>query len=184
MTPGYPPYPGYPGYPPRPPPPAAIAQYLARRSSIPRVVGILAIIFASIGLCSAVLWVFGPLDDLSRWNTTHQWSAVRSWLLVWGGLSVVVFVLHLVAGIFAVMYRPSAPRLVTWYAIAALLLAALDALLVATLAPSSGPHHMALWDSVSLPHLIHSALAAPWPIVAGLLMNTTGAKRACVLAAR
>lgn len=159
-------------------------QYLARRSSIPRVVGILAIIFASIGLLSAALWVFGPLADLSRWNTTHAWSGVQSWLFAWGGLSVGVFVLHLIAGIFATMYRPSAPRLVTWYAIAALLLAALDAILVVTLAPSGGPHHAALWDSVSLMHLIHSAFAAPWPIVAVLLMNTTGAKRACVLAAR
>ena len=159
-------------------------QYLARRSSIPRVVGTLALIFACIGLCSAALWVFGPLDDLSEWSRATGWSSVRAWLLVWGGLSVGVFALHLVAGIFAVMYRPHAPRLVTWYAIAALLLAALDAILVVTLAPSGGPHHAALWESLCLMHLVYSGLAAPWPIVAVLLMNTTGAKRACVLAAR
>ena len=183
MTPGYPPYPGYPGYPPGRPP-SAVVQYLTKRSSIPRVVGILAIVFACVGLCSAALWVWGPLDDLSIWSRATGWSSVRAWLLVWGGLSVGVFVLHLVAGIFAVMYRPRAPRLVTWYAIAALLLAALDAALVVALAPSGGPHHAALWESMCLMHLAYSAIAVPWPIVAVLLMNTTGAKRACVIGTR
>ena len=178
-------YPGSPQYPqpfPMPSMPLSpYAQYLATRSAIPKVIGILAICFASVGALGSGIWTFGPLEDLTRWDHDHVWGAMQTWLLVWGGLSVAVFALHLVSGIMSLLYRPSAPRLVTIYAIAALALLVVDLILVNVLAPSGGARHSAIADSVCAMHMVYCGLAFPWPVVAVILMNTKGAKRACVI---
>ena len=164
--------------------PPGAAQYLAMRSGVPRVVGILAIVFSGIGLIATAIWTFGPLDDVSRWDHAHLWASARVWLIVWGGLSAGVFALHLVAGILAVRYRPSAPRAVTVYAIAAILLAVADLVLVCVLAPDGGAHHHAIHYSVTDMHIAHAILALPWPILALILIHLPASRRSCVIGGR
>jgi len=175
-------YPGYSAYPPVAPNPLSpYAQYSATRSAIPKVVGILAICFAAVGALGSGIWTWGPLDDLRMWDRDHLWGAAETWLFVWGGLSIGVFALHLIGGILSILYRPSAPRVITLYSIAALLLVVLDLILVNVLAPSGGPHHGAIHESVTSMHMAFCGLAFPWPVVALILMNTGAAKRACVI---
>jgi hypothetical protein len=148
------------------------------RSAIPRVVGILALVFAPLGMLFSLGWVAGPLDDLSRLDDVGAWSGFRAWLILWGLLSFGVFAVHLTAGILATMYKRGAPRWMTIYGISAIGLCIGDAILVGALAPSGGPHHSALVDSVYA-HWVFSVLAVPWPVLALVLMNLRGAKDAC-----
>jgi hypothetical protein len=166
----------YPGFTPSP-----LAQYLATRSAIPKIVGILAMIFAPVGAMASAIWTWGPLDDIGRWSE-GDWDAVSKWLLAWGMVSGLLFAVHLIAGIMAMLYRPSAPRWTTIYAIAAILLGILDAVLVVVLSPSGGGHHyIGLHESVVTMHLVFCVLSLAWPITAAILMNTARAKRACVI---
>jgi len=155
--------------------------YLATRSAIPKAVGMLAIIFASIGAMSSAVFTWGPLTDMSKWAVDNGWHTIRVWLYVWAFASCGLFALHVVAGVFAIMYRPAAPRLVSIYAIAAILLAVTDLVFALAIAPSTGSH---LRESVTISHALFSAIALPWPIIALLLMNTAAAKRACVIPPR
>src|SRR2546425_389389 len=148
-------------------------QYLATRSVIPKAVGILAIIFASLGAMSSAVFAWGPLTDMSRWADGHGWHTIRVWIYVWAFVSCGLFVLHLVAGAFAMMYRPSAPRLISIYAVLAIVLAVLDLVFVIAIAPTTSSH---LHESVTISHIVYSAVALPWPIMALLLMNTAAAK--------
>jgi hypothetical protein len=191
-----PPYPPPPGFPPNypPPPPPLPGMYIPpsmyqgpprpQRSVIPRVVGILAIVFSCIGALTALVIHFGPLADLERWEVTRQASSLVSWM--WGSLALAgaVFVLHLVAGIAAVSYRPWAPRLISAYAILALLLAVTDLVLSVALVPDHldfGMHYasVASVKESMMARSVFEGLAIPWPIVALVLMNLAGARKAC-----
>jgi len=153
------------------------------RPMTPKVVGILAIVFASIGVLFALVIHFGPMSDLDRWDVSRQASGLISWM--WGSLalSVGVFALHLVAGVAALTYRPSAPRLITAYAVFAILLGIADITLSMALIPDS----LQLSDYLSRSQVkesmmiraVFAGIALPWPIVALALMNTRSAKAAC-----
>jgi len=157
-------------------PQTALGHYLATRSAIPRVVGILAILFACVGLGSTGLWVWGPLDDLGRWG---RHSGLPAWLWTWGALSLVVSVLHFAGGLSAMFYRRRAPRLLTAYAIGAIAVAAADVIVLLAVAPSTGSHHWRISDSVLIPHFIYSGVAWMWPTLVLILMNVHSAKSAC-----
>ena len=177
--PQYPPPYGYQPYPYMPPMPMR-----PQRSGVPRVVGILAIIFACVGLIGSAIWHFGPLSDVKRWHYQDQLSSVVTWMWIWMGLSVVVFVLHLVGGILAVQYKRVGLRLLTVYAIAALVLALADVVLCNALYPGGLEDHGygqngEMYFSVVTMRMVFSAMAAPWPVVALLLANGTRAKEAC-----
>jgi hypothetical protein len=156
------------------------------RSAVPRVVGILAIIFASIGLMGSLIWAYGPMSDIYDWNLEGELGSIITWLWVWMGLSVVVFVVHLVGGIQAIRYKRSGLRLLTVYAIAALALALVDAVLVYALMPSRIEGVDGFWRtheevrfSISTMHAVFSGMALPWPIVVLALVNGARAKEAC-----
>ncbi|HTR50775.1 MAG TPA: hypothetical protein VMJ10_08725 [Kofleriaceae bacterium] len=157
-------------------PQIALGQYLATRSAIPRVVGVLATVFAVVGLCATGLWTWGSLEDLGH-HHRHDWDSVKTWLWVWGGLSVVVSALHLTGGLSALLYRRRAPRFMTAYAVAALVLVVADVAILIALWPASSRH---LADSVQIPHFVFDGLAWMWPTVVLVLMNTRRAKQACV----
>jgi hypothetical protein len=180
----HPPYPPYPPYPPGPPypayPPYAYYPRPPQRSAIPRVVGILAIVFASIGVLSSAVFTLGPLSDLADWRLLDELSGVVTWLWVWLGLSVALFVLHLVAGILACGYRPSAPRLINAYGVLAIALAVADAVALGVLVP--GDAFAELRESVLHTHYFFEAVAVSWPIVAMALINSARSRAACVSA--
>jgi hypothetical protein len=184
-------------YPYPPPPPPLPGMYIPphmyhpgaprppQRSAIPKVVGILAIVFACFGALFALVIHFGPLSDLNRWGVSRQAPALVNWM--WGSLalSAGVFALHMIGGITALMYRPVAPRLVTAYAILAILLAISDIVLSTMLVPANLRFDTYSYLSVAqvkesmMVRAVIEGLCIPWPVVALALMNTRGAKHAC-----
>jgi hypothetical protein len=147
------------------------------RSSIPRVVGILAVIFAVIGAASSALFTWGPLDDFKWHRDAPGVSFMVKFLYLWGGLSAVLFILHLVGGILAITYRAIGLRLLIAYAVGALVLVVLDLVVIWFAAPS-GAHHR-IEDSLQIPHTLYSAIAAVWPIIVLALVSSRRARAAC-----
>jgi hypothetical protein len=149
-----------------------------RRSSIPRVIGILAIVFASLGLVGALTLSFGVDEDLARRGTTREnFGAFGSWTLAYAPLAGLVFAVHLTAGIQSMRYAASAPRWMTIYGALAIALVLTDlAVSVATF-----PHltSQKLQEDLLDPRLGLAVLSLPWPIIAIVLMNQRTARLAC-----
>lgn len=196
--PGYPPYPpaGYP-YPPPPAPlpgmyipPHAYAGAIDRqRPMTPRVVGILAIVFSCIGVLTRLVVTFGPKSDLDRWGVSLQMSGMITWLYVSLAIGVCLFILHMVGGITAVVYSRAAPRLITAYAIVAILLLVGDVVLMFALMPGHidtgvSYHSVAsVRGTLVTPRLVVDVMALPWPVVALALINGKRSRAACGAAA-
>lgn len=170
--------PQYPGYPPYP----YMQPMRPQRSGVPRVMGILAIIFACVGLAGSAIWTFGPLSDLDKHSGASELEAVTAWLWIWMGLSAVVFVVHLIGGILSVQYKRAGLKIMTVYGIVALALAIVDCVLVVVLMPEkyrSNGGADDLWFSVATMHIFFEVMALPWPITALALANGARAKEAC-----
>jgi hypothetical protein len=95
-----------------------------------------------------------------------------------------VFALHLVGGITACSYKRAGPRLVTAYAVLALLLAVSDIILSSMLIPQTlhFENSYVTMHSVRESMMVRTfieVMCVPWPVVALILMNTRGAKAAC-----
>jgi hypothetical protein len=166
--------------PPRFPPehPGALSLEPTTRSNVPRVLGILATVFAPLGLLVTMGLAFGFDDELSRYGLVRsQLGAFGTWLNIGAILGVALFAVHLAAGIQAIRYARSAPMLLTIYSIFALLLLVMDvAISIATL-PSNLP--AAAFDDLVGPRIGLAIMSAPWPIVALVLISMRGARRAC-----
>jgi len=143
------------------------------RSGIPRVVGILAIIFSCMGAAGSLLFSAGPLSDLHRHR--DELGFIITWVYLWAGISALLFVLHLVGGIFAVMYRSIGLRLLTGYAVAAIVLVVLDLVLLNGFAPDV----YRVKKSLAFPRTVFDVMALPWPILVLVLVNGRRAKQAC-----
>jgi hypothetical protein len=160
--------------PPAPPPP---------RSAIPRVIGILATIFSVFGGLFMAVWTFGPLSDLSKHHLLEQMSNLVSWFYACAALSVVVFGLHLSGGIMAIVYKFTGLRLLTLYAVLAILLVIADVILVLVLMPDHIEGRAGLTldirFSVTTMRIVFDALALPWPVVVLALANNPRARAAC-----
>jgi hypothetical protein len=153
------------------------------RSAIPRVIGILATVFAVVGALFMAVWTFGPLSDLSGHHLLDKMSGMVSWFYACAALSVVVFGLHLAGGIFAIVYRFTGLRLLTLYGVLAILLVIADAILVIVLMPDHIEGRAGLTSdirfSVTIMRIVFDGLALPWPIVVLALANTPRARAAC-----
>jgi hypothetical protein len=149
-----------------------VPQLAPTRSTMPRMVGILAITFACIGFALAVLFTAGPLHDLR--HTSDKGSA-DLWMYAFAGLSLLLFALHLAGGILAAGYRTIGLRLLTGYAVGALALVAIDLVYVLAIVPQSSR----VVTSLVKPHLVYSLCAIPWPVVVLVLVNLPRSKRMC-----
>ena len=159
------------------PPPVGQYQPPQRRSAIPRVVGILAIVFAPIGLLITLAMTFGPKDDFQWMDITQgELGFFGSWLDIYLVLGLALFALHLVGGIMTVAYKKSGPPLLSAYAIAAIVLAVADVFIsMGTLSVSD----RWVYQELVYPRLFIELFALPWPIVAVILINVRKAKEAC-----
>jgi hypothetical protein len=146
------------------------------RSAIPRVIGILSLVFAPIGIFFSLVFVAGPISD--HHSVPHDWQPLVTWLWITAAASVLVFAVHLVAGITATMYKPSAPRWMTIYGALGLALVAARFVMPIALTPSMSDHDVLVDDFVFM-QVGYAVVAAPWPLVALILMNLRGAKAAC-----
>src|SRR6476469_9254796 len=97
-----------------------------QRSVIPRVIGIIGMPFAAIGLGGSVLFTFGPLHDIRRWGEAERLDGTISWLYLWLAISFGLFAVHLAGAIASCIYKPIGPRLMVGYATGALLLIGID----------------------------------------------------------
>jgi hypothetical protein len=152
-----------------------------RRSAIPKVVGILATVFCGFGLLFSAGLALGMEDEMLQHGVSRpDLGSFATWMMVSLVLAVGVFALHLTAGIQAIRYARSAPRLMTAYAVAAIALAIGDAAISAITFPSELAG--GAYEDLAVPRFGLAFLALPWPIVALVLINTRGARTACAAA--
>lgn len=148
------------------------------RSSIPFVIGILAIVFAVLGLLTSMLVAIGLTEELDAQGVTKsELGAFGTWMYAALIPSLLLFGLHLTGGIFCVTYKKRAPLLITLYGIGALVLAATDIGLSIALFPEGASTPM--FDDLVGPRIGLQVISAFWPIVALILMNVPGARAAC-----
>ena len=152
-----------------------------RRSRIPRVTGILAIVFASLGLLGALALALGADDVMRGLDATRQGlGAFGTWMLVSLGLSAGLFGAHLMAGIQSVRYAASAPRWMTLYGVLAIALLVTDIIVsIATFPEGHGYRHRALYEEMVYPRLGMGILGMPWSILALVLLNLRSARLSC-----
>ena len=153
----------------------------SHRSSIPKVIGILAIVFASLGLLGSLAMTFGFDEEMQKYAVTReQLGGFGTWMLVYLIIGVALFGAHLTAGIASVRYAASAPSWMTFYAIAAIALVVADvAVPIATFPSGSGFLHKAMYEDFVYPRIGLAILALPWPIIALVMMNQRSARLAC-----
>ena len=150
----------------------------AGRSGIPKVVGILMIIFASLGLLFGLIGLAGnsgtgAMDGVAAWKTFRNMS------LIFGIIGLGISVLHLVAGIQSIRYKANAPKLAVAYgALNIVSQITFAVLFYAWLKPALDkvPGASELIGGMLVISLI---IGVTWPIIVLALMTRPGAKAAC-----
>lgn len=151
---------------------------LPRRSAMPMVLGILAIVFSAIGLFGIAVLAFGFDKEMARHHVTYAGLGdYGTWIVVYSIVALAVFASHLTAGILGVRYSRRAPNVLTLYAIAALVLLVADVTLSVVLSPV--PPGSRGFDDIVGPRLGLEFLALPWPIVVLVLANLRRTREAC-----
>jgi hypothetical protein len=151
------------------------------RSSIPKVIGILAIVFSSLGLLGSLAVTFGMEDDMRKYDVTRELlGGFGTWMMIYMVLGLALFGVHLAAGILSVKYSSGAPSWMTFYGIAALALVVADvAVSIATFPKGHGYGHKVVYEAFVYPRLGLAVLAVPWPIIALVMMNQRSARMSC-----
>lgn len=165
-----------------PPPTDYYAQQQPRRSAIPKVIGILMIVFASLGLVASLI---GLAMD-SNWDDPNikrafgdQVSSMKTYESIDQISGLLIGILHLYGGIMCVMYKRSAPALAISYAAVRILHVVVTlVLLFAWLSPlldkvpeMRGPMMVGM--------IFGGILGIAWPIVIWALMSRPSARAAC-----
>lgn len=154
----------------------------AQRSGIPKVVGILMIVFASLGLIAS-LWglaVSAASDAMLREiPQLKTWSKID---MVYSVVGLGISGLHLAAGISAVKYKASAPKLaVTYGAIVIVAYVVRAILLFAWLKPAIAKAQVpGAADALGGFIVIATIFIIIWPTIVLALMTRPAAKEACV----
>ena len=138
-----------------------------KRSGVPKVLGILAIVFSVFGLLFAAVQTFGTYSDIEGlWLESVDLGTFGSWIPTYMAFAVLVFGLHLTAGILSVRYSPRCIKWMNGYAVAALLLAVANITITALTYPEVLESSDGNKGRIAL-----DVLAIPWPIVVLSLMN-------------
>ena len=165
-------------------PVAAMApQPAATRSGIPRVIGILMIIFGSLGALAGLVSLLrnesydnvaglgARFKALKHLHTLNNVSSIT-------GLLIGIY--ELVAGGRAVQYRGSAPSMATWFAIANIATTLLVlVLLYAWIAPSLSGVDGLRAASSTVSETFFGGISIVWSVVVLALMTRPAAKAAC-----
>jgi hypothetical protein len=157
-------------------------------SKIPKVVGILMIVFGSLGLLSSVIALasggmrgemVARVPDLKPWNTVT---------LLLSTVGLAISVLHLYVGVRALNYKWNAPRLAVVYAAASVTLTALNTILLlawgkplverAMLEQPGGELATAMFGPLLA---ISIAVTVAWCALVAFLMTRPAAKAACTV---
>jgi len=169
--------PGYPdpqyGYAPPP-----------QRSAIPKVIGILMIIFASLGLLGSLLNLAGGTGN-SLMREIPELKTIRTVEMVTGLIGLGYGILHLYAGIRCVGYKSNAVSLAKAYAIIAMVVVVINAILTFVwMKPimdkafaGSGVNMGGMLGGFMF---IGVLIGLAWPTLVLVLMTRPAAKAACV----
>lgn len=155
-----------------------------QRSAIPKVIGILMIIFASLGLLGSLIGLAGggnremfrAIPELKTWATIEL-------LLNVIGLAYGAF--HLYAGVRCLGYKSNAPKLAVVYGVVAIAMVLINLILVfAWVKPALdgmmgdlGPGFGAIFGVAMI---FGSLIGIAWPTIVMILMTRPSAKAACV----
>ena len=151
------------------------------RSSIPKVVGILMIIFASLGLIGGLIGLAGNaanegLKELPEFKTYMTMNLVYT--VVGLGISG----LHLFAGVRAIGYKANAPKLAMMYGATNIIVSiAWGAVVFAWLKPAIEKAAGGMGAAVvGFGVMFGVIISVAWPIIVLSLMSRPAAKAACV----
>lgn len=170
-----------PGY---PPPQYGYAPPV-QRSAIPKVIGILMIIFASIGLLGSLISLSGGSGAGEMFKEIPEFKTMRTIELLTGVIGIAYGALHLYAGVRCVGYKANAVGLAKAYAIIAMVVVIANAILqFAWLKPmmekalgGSGINAGGLLGGFLV---IGILIGLVWPTLVLILMTRPAAKAACV----
>jgi hypothetical protein len=150
------------------------------RSGTPKVMGILMIVFASLGILTTLM-SFGGQDVSAlgpEWE--EKFSSVNSYLTVLSVIGLGMGVLHLVAGIAAVGYKKNAPKLAKIYAITALVNVVVGMIVTYALLKPLLDELPGVGGALGGMVIIFSLIGAVWPILVLVLMGGAKSQEACV----
>jgi len=160
-------------------------QQQPQRSGIPKVIGILMIIFASLGLLSGLIGLAGGGGgaELERFPEYKRFMTMSMVMNVVGlGISA----LQLTAGMSAVRYRASAPKLAMAYGWINIIITVSWAVVVyAWLKPAmekafeGSGMGMAMGAIIGIGVIFGTLIGTAWPIIVLALMSRPAAKAAC-----
>jgi len=151
------------------------------RSSIPKVVGILMIIFASLGLLFGLLGLAGNSASTEGLKDVPEFKTYLTMNMVYGLVGLAISVIHLLAGVSAVRYKANAPGLAKLYGVTNIVVSVGWGVVVfAWLKPAlekaaGGIGAAALGVGV----IFGIILAVAWPVIVLALMSRPAAKAAC-----
>ncbi len=142
-------------------------------SSVPRVMGLLMVVLAVVGLLQSAAGLRAAPDlqaFLLLGDNLSKWEAFGFWMNLTG---LVVGALHLGAGVAAARLNRRAPRLALVYAaVAVARLIALVILYYRTTAPVLRPlNKTELFDGHDVGFLLGASVALGWAVLVALLLN-------------
>jgi hypothetical protein len=150
-----------------------------QRSGIPKVIGILMIIFASLGLLGSLIGLAGNSGNSEAFKEIPELKTWGTMSLLFSVIGIAVSALHLVAGINSVKYKAGAPKLALMYALFNIVNNVVQAIVVfAWLKPALSKFPGA-GDLLGGFLVIGIILAIIWPTIVLVLMTRPAAKAAC-----
>jgi hypothetical protein len=170
---------------------APAGQYAApapRRSAIPKVIGILMIIFGSLGLLGGLIGLVMPSDK--TFNHLQAWKDFERITSIFGIIGLPVSAMQLFTGIMCVKYKVIAPKLALVYGLLAALLTISNAVIMFGFmkpaldaamreAGGGGPMAGAMSAGIGVGVIFGTIIGLSWPTVIIALMTRPGAKAAC-----
>lgn len=174
--------PGYPnpqyGYVPPPP----------QRSAIPKVIGILMIIFGAIGLLGGLIGMAGGLGNDAILRDIPEYKTLKSINTVTSLLGLAQGAFQLYVGIRCVGYKPNAPSLAKVYAILGMVIVVVNIVITMVIITPMmekafgglGGGMKGMGSAIGGLTMVFSLLGFAWPVVILALMSKQTAKAACV----
>ncbi len=156
----------------------------AKRSAIPKVIGILMIIFAGLGLLGTLIGLAGGTSMPHATGTGRfedAFNTLRSYQTITGVIGLFIGIFHLVGGIQCVRYARNAPMLAKLYGIGAILVIIVEmSLMYAWLMPMFEGAPAGFREFFGVFMFFGAIIGCAWPVVILSLMTRPSAKAACV----
>lgn len=169
-----------PGYAPPGQPYMVMQPMMAPRSGIPKTMGILMIVFASLGLLATFANLASdPSKDNPILAELDGWSSLKTMILVFGVIDLGIGGLHLYAGVRSVGYKQNGPGLAVAYAISRIVITVVTLVAVYAWMKPMLDVIPGASSAVIGTFIAAAVISAIWPIIVLALMTRPAAKAAC-----